>query len=460
MITIFYQHDVSATSISVNLFDSGTLVDTVTMTAVSGDAVNLWIGTLADPEKPTLAFQVFADAETAPSAFGVQEGLVDNTTLSLGFTPTLSVPSAEENATAVRSELTTELDRIDANISDTAKTTDVTSAKESIEGAIGGLNDFNPASDTVAHVTLVDTCTTNTDMRGTNNAVTSLSGIATEANATANAMALAGLISDLNDLDSGDVQVAAASALTAYDPPTRAEATSDKDSLIEVIGTPLQVDDYDPAPSAEANASAVWAAGNRTLTSFGTLVADIVEAVWAYSGATTLLSNVSAIFSKLPSSSYLAGSPNSNGSINVSVTEDVRVASFTPAAKQQLAGTTIRNETPAWTVDGFDQPLISGDAYLDERAWVLVVEGYTGPALTEADSIQLDGVRGEEDFSFPFVAEKLDDHTYTLASALDSSETDISKGMWETHLYALFGDTDADRVTLLGPKAKLKVIGR
>jgi hypothetical protein len=37
---------------------------------------------------------------------------------------------------------------------------------------ITDLNDFNPATDTVAHVTLVDTTTTNTDMRGTDSAYT------------------------------------------------------------------------------------------------------------------------------------------------------------------------------------------------------------------------------------------------------------------------------------------------
>lgn len=37
---------------------------------------------------------------------------------------------------------------------------------------INGLNDFNPATDTVARVTLVDTTTTNTDMRGTDGANT------------------------------------------------------------------------------------------------------------------------------------------------------------------------------------------------------------------------------------------------------------------------------------------------
>ena len=38
--------------------------------------------------------------------------------------------------------------------------------------SISALNDFDPASDTVARVTLVDTVTTNTDMRGTDGANT------------------------------------------------------------------------------------------------------------------------------------------------------------------------------------------------------------------------------------------------------------------------------------------------
>jgi len=47
------------------------------------------------------------------------------------------------------------------------------------ELTVSDLNDFNPATDIVAHVTLVDTVTTNTDMRGTDGAVTDLTGIST-----------------------------------------------------------------------------------------------------------------------------------------------------------------------------------------------------------------------------------------------------------------------------------------
>jgi hypothetical protein len=39
------------------------------------------------------------------------------------------------------------------------------------EATVAELNDFDPATDVVAHVTLVDTTTTNTDMRGTDNAM-------------------------------------------------------------------------------------------------------------------------------------------------------------------------------------------------------------------------------------------------------------------------------------------------
>ena len=50
---------------------------------------------------------------------------------------------------------------------------DATAANQTtIINAINGLNDFNPATDTVANVTLVGTTTTNTDMRGTDGANT------------------------------------------------------------------------------------------------------------------------------------------------------------------------------------------------------------------------------------------------------------------------------------------------
>jgi len=66
--------------------------------------------------------------------------------------------------------------------------------------SIAALNDFDPDNDTVARVTLVDTTTTNTDMRGTDGAVTS-AGDATAAQQTA----ILSAISALNDLSAADV---------------------------------------------------------------------------------------------------------------------------------------------------------------------------------------------------------------------------------------------------------------
>lgn len=104
-----------------------------------------------------------------------------------------AIPSAATVASQVRTELATELARIDAAITtrlaaagytapDNAGIADIptnselasalAAADDAVLSAIAALNDFDPASDTVAHVTLVDTTTTNTDMRGTNGANT------------------------------------------------------------------------------------------------------------------------------------------------------------------------------------------------------------------------------------------------------------------------------------------------
>ena len=74
-----------------------------------------------------------------------------------------------------------------------------------VQDAITALNDFDPANDTVARVTLVDTTTTNTDMRGTDNAATAtrldelVDDLVDDHTATQNAIAA------LNDLSSQDV---------------------------------------------------------------------------------------------------------------------------------------------------------------------------------------------------------------------------------------------------------------
>lgn len=59
-----------------------------------------------------------------------------------------------------------------ADLSAVATTTDVENARDAVNANVDGLNNFDPTSDIVANVALVDTVTTNTDMRGTDGANT------------------------------------------------------------------------------------------------------------------------------------------------------------------------------------------------------------------------------------------------------------------------------------------------
>ena len=83
----------------------------------------------------------------------------------------------------------------------------------------------------------------------------------------------------LHDLSATDID----NRLEAFDPPTKAEL----DSAIGTVTAKTNLIPASPAatsdiPSAATIATTVWASGTRTLTSFGTLVADAAAAVWAY----------------------------------------------------------------------------------------------------------------------------------------------------------------------------------
>jgi hypothetical protein len=94
------------------------------------------------------------------------------------------------------------------------------------------------ASGHISRVTLVDATTTNSDMRGTDSALTSFSGlpdVTVGGYATGQSPVDLVDLSGLSTLGSSDVQTAAAAALTVYDPPTRAELTSDTNSVLSAI---------------------------------------------------------------------------------------------------------------------------------------------------------------------------------------------------------------------------------
>src|SRR5690606_36668396 len=62
-----------------------------------------------------------------------------------------------------------------------------------------------------------------------------------------------------------EVQSEVADALAAYDPPTRAEATSDKDEILTVLGTPADTDLATDIASIQADTTAILEDTGTTL---------------------------------------------------------------------------------------------------------------------------------------------------------------------------------------------------
>lgn len=137
----------------------------------------------APPSSATIATDVWA-AATRTITGGTITTVSDKTGYSLATTP----PTASAIASQVRTELTTELGRIDAAISTRSTFAGGAVASVTAPVTVGTNNDKTGyalsqafpanfaslginASGHVSRVVLVDTCTTNSDMRGTNNAL-------------------------------------------------------------------------------------------------------------------------------------------------------------------------------------------------------------------------------------------------------------------------------------------------
>ena len=103
----------------------------------------------------------------------------------------------------------------------------------SLSTEISALNDFDPVNDTVANVTLVATTTTNSDMRGTDNA-------ATAANWTA---ARAGYVDNLNISEN----VAGTSEISALNDLSAAQVNAE---MVDVIATDTYAEPGQEAPAA------------------------------------------------------------------------------------------------------------------------------------------------------------------------------------------------------------------
>lgn len=227
------------------------------------------------------------------------------------YTVVLNDYKADVSALATSSALATVDTNVDAVLVDTGT---------SIPAQITALNDFDPASDAVANVTLCATTTTNTDMRGTDNAaaasslsitnssVNTIKGVtdnlpdsgALTSLATASALSTVDTVVDAILVDTGTTIPAQITALNNFDP------ASDAVANVTLVGTTTTNTDMRGTDSANTVAPAnsditaikaktdqfVFTVSNQvdanSLTG-GTSPTDVADAVWdeAYASHTT-----------------------------------------------------------------------------------------------------------------------------------------------------------------------------
>lgn len=150
---------------------------------------------------------------------------------------------------------------------------------ELVARTIASASYFDPAVDAVANVTLVATTTTNTDMRGTDNAAIpgdEMALTAAERAAVRSGLALEATVQGLNDVSPSVVQSSCAAALTAYDPPTDTEM------------------DAGFAGVSSHSAADVWAVGTRTITG-GTITTNNDKSGYQIAGTKNILDDLNDI---------------------------------------------------------------------------------------------------------------------------------------------------------------------
>lgn len=196
-----------------------------------GDVLDVSVTELGGVAQSATDLKDFADAGYDPATNKVQGVVLVDTT-----TTNTDMVAAAPTAVAIRSEIDSNSIQLAAIVADTNEL-----QTDDIPGLIAALNDFDPASDTVANVTLVATTTTNTDMRGTDSAATAA------ALATAQA-----------DLD----------IITGADGVNLLSSTQASVDAIEADTNELQTDDVPGLIAAlnDITAADVWTASGRALS--------------------------------------------------------------------------------------------------------------------------------------------------------------------------------------------------
>lgn len=305
----------------------------------------------------------------------------------------------------------------------------------------------------VSRVTLTDTTTTNTDMRGTDSALTTLgsnapAGWINEAAFADNAItdakvaadvtiaSVAGAVGSVTGNVGGNVVGSVASVVGAV-----GSVTGNVGGIAGTINTLDQLDAAQDAqhsttqgliasgvsylegvigalsiPSASDIATAVWAAGTRTLTGFGTLVADI----WASASRTLTaftgfqinsdVTDIKAKTDNLPASPAATGDiPSADiaaikaktdqltftvaNKVDATAEATVDENAIATAVVAEIGGTTITVVSPVTSASTIE--LVQGDDYYhaDSRALTFTLTG-TLPAYTDATTtLQLESGR-------------------------------------------------------------------
>jgi hypothetical protein len=229
-------------------------------------------------------------------------------TASLANAPSGGGASAADIADAVLDEALsghTTAGTLGKAVADILEDTETTLPAQITDRTLPSGDYFDPDTDTVARVTLVDTTTTNTDMRGTNGAITSLSDIATATNVSdAQAAILAAgagwVTADISELLTAAAYTASIPAnfadlaitettglVTTANPGGGGDdaatiynyfTDSDREDLFKATGfaTPADITDAQTAILTQGNSAWTTATGFSTLTSedIATALAD------------------------------------------------------------------------------------------------------------------------------------------------------------------------------------------
>jgi hypothetical protein len=222
--------------------------------------------TLTSGERTSIANEVEAQIIDETDSEKVLTAITDKIA---AVNPSLGSLTVSAIAAGVRTNLTTELGRIDAAISTRGTGTALDAA--GVRSAVGLV--------TANLDTQLGDVPTNSEL----------------AVALASADdAVLSAIGGLNNLSSAQAQTAAAAALTAYDPPTRAEATTDKDAVIaQIDANEVKIDAVklktDNLPADPADASDVAAAFSTVNGSLSTIAGYIDTEVGAIKAKTDQL---------------------------------------------------------------------------------------------------------------------------------------------------------------------------